>query len=67
MIVLQMGDQSVEMTEEKQDEAQIAKGKAVEAMADGKLLGSWSWPVDFVVEEPIWFFSTSGAIVLICK
>jgi hypothetical protein len=40
MIVLQMGDQSVEMTEEKQDEAQIAKGKAVEAMADGKLLGS---------------------------
>lgn len=36
--MLQMGDQSVEMTEEKQDEAQIAKGKAVEAMADGKLL-----------------------------
>jgi hypothetical protein len=42
------------MTEEKQDEAQIAKGKAVEAMADGKLLGSWSWPVDFVVEEYKW-------------
>lgn len=32
-----MGDASVEVTDEKRDEAQIAKSKAVEAMADGDL------------------------------
>merc|ERR1712151_562353 len=32
-----MGDPSVEVTEEKRDEAQIAKSKAIEAMADGDL------------------------------
>lgn len=36
---LQMGDQSVEVTEEKMDEAQLLKGKAVEAMSEGKHVG----------------------------
>lgn len=36
MGLLQMGDQNVEVTEEKMDEAQLSKGKAIEAMADGK-------------------------------
>jgi hypothetical protein len=30
-----MGDPSVDVTDEKRDEAQIAKSKAMEAMADG--------------------------------
>lgn len=38
--ILQMGDQSVEVTEEKMDEAQLSKGKAVEAMAEGKHVGN---------------------------
>lgn len=36
MGILQMGDQNVEVTEEKMDEAQISKGKAIEAMSEGK-------------------------------
>jgi hypothetical protein len=37
-----MGDQSVEVTEEKMDEAQLSKGKAVEAMGEGKYVGNIS-------------------------
>ena len=37
-MVMQMGDHEVEVSEEKRDEAQIAKGKAMEAMAEGNLL-----------------------------
>lgn len=34
-----MGDQNVEVTEEKMDEAQLSKGKAVEAMSEGIFVG----------------------------
>eukprot|EP00252_Welwitschia_mirabilis_P020384 TRINITY_DN4998_c0_g1_i1.p1 TRINITY_DN4998_c0_g1~~TRINITY_DN4998_c0_g1_i1.p1 ORF type:complete len:384 (-),score=116.97 TRINITY_DN4998_c0_g1_i1:225-1376(-) len=33
----QMGDPTIEVTEEKRDEAQMAKGKAMEALAEGNL------------------------------
>ena len=36
LVLSQMGDPNVEVTEEKMDEAQISKGKAVEAMSEGK-------------------------------
>lgn len=41
MVMLQMGDQDVEVTEEKMDEAQLSKGKAVEAMAEGSYIQNY--------------------------
>lgn len=42
-MVMQMGNHEVEVSEEKRDEAQIAKGKAMEAMAEGNLLFDVIW------------------------
>lgn len=39
--MLQMGDQDVEVTEEKMDEAQLSKVKAVEAMAEGSYIQNY--------------------------
>lgn len=41
MVMLQMGDQDVEVTEEKMDEAQLSKVKAVEAMAEGSYIQNY--------------------------
>jgi len=42
-----MGDQNVEVTEEKMDEAQLSKAKAVEALSEGKLVRIYSLNDDF--------------------
>lgn len=41
VIQLQMGDPSVEVTEEKRDAAQEAKSKAIDAMSEGMAMASY--------------------------